>query len=219
MENIQNEFEKYLTESEKLLFTNSLVTKKIEADSLIISPGEDNIGALKVIGGSLRAYVSSENGREITFAKLDKNGPYYLHPGVFPDIDIFDITLVAETDCEIVYLPSVALSNILKSNKEIKILAYEHMLKTFAKIIKQSEERTFIKLEDRIIKLLIDKMDLSKSKQVSITQEEIAREINSVRVVVTRALNKMKRKALISLRRGKIIINNETALREQIKYL
>ena len=52
----------------------------------------------------------------------------------------------------------------------------------------------------------MDLCDKSGSNVLTITQDEIASEINSAREVVTRTLKKFADRGLIEVKRGKIII-------------
>ena len=99
-------------------------------------------------------------------------------------------------------------SVLLKLNKNISVKAsvYELLTERFSDVVSVMEDLLFKKFDDRLWDYLMDLCDKSGSNVLTITQDEIASEINSAREVVTRTLKKFADRGLIEVKRGKIII-------------
>ena len=117
----------------------------------------------------------------------------------------FDTLVEAYEDTLLYVIPS---SVLLKLNKNIYVKAsvYELLTERFSDVVSVMEDLLFKKFDDRLWDYLMDLCDKSGSNVLTITQDEIASEINSAREVVTRTLKKFASRGLIEVKRGKIII-------------
>ena len=117
----------------------------------------------------------------------------------------FDTLVEAYEDTLLYVIPS---SVLLKLNKNIYVKAsvYELLTERFSDVVSVMEDLLFKKFDDRLWDYLMDLCDKSGSNVLTITQDEIASEINSAREVVTRTLKKFADRGLIEVKRGKIII-------------
>ena len=117
----------------------------------------------------------------------------------------FDNLLEAYEDTLLYVIPS---SVLLKLNKNIYVKAsvYELLTERFSDVVSVMEDLLFKKFDDRLWDYLMDLCDKGGSNVLTITQDEIASEINSAREVVTRTLKKFADRGLIEVKRGKIII-------------
>ena len=117
----------------------------------------------------------------------------------------FDTLVEAYEDTLLYVIPS---SVLLKLNKNIYVKAsvYELLTERFSDVVSVMEDLLFKKFDDRLWDYLMDLCDKSGSNVLTITEDEIASEINSAREVVTRTLKKFADRGLIEVKRGKIII-------------
>lgn len=65
----------------------------------------------------------------------------------------------------------------------------------------------FMKKEQRLLKLLKDKQNIFKSNIINNTHQELAEELNTSRVVISRILKTLETKKIIRLNRKHIEIN------------
>ena len=66
----------------------------------------------------------------------------------------------------------------------------------------------FMKLDDRLLKYLTDKVKIMQNHTLIITHQEIADDIHTSRVVVSRLLKQLENKGKLKIRRNRIIIDN-----------
>ena len=64
----------------------------------------------------------------------------------------------------------------------------------------------FMKLDQRLLKYLVDKVKITKNNDLEITHQEIADDLNSSRVVITRLLKKLHDNGQIHSTRNRIRI-------------
>lgn len=65
-----------------------------------------------------------------------------------------------------------------------------------------------MRLEDRLIKYLVEKVQIMKTTILKITHKEIAHDLCTVRPVISRLLKDLEKEGVIKLGRGRIVILN-----------
>ena len=75
-------------------------------------------------------------------------------------------------------------------------------------MVESIDSLAFLKLDDRLLKYLTDKVKILKNNTLHITHQEIADDINTSRVVVSRLLKRLENEGRIRIFRNRIIIDN-----------
>ena len=75
-------------------------------------------------------------------------------------------------------------------------------------MVESIDRLAFLNLEDRLYKHLIDKVNIAKDNTLIISHQEIADDINTSRVVVSRLLKRLENEGQITIRRNRIIVEN-----------
>ncbi len=159
-----------------------------------------------VIKGSIKVLRTEEDGREILL--------YYIKPGESCIMSFLGgihqetskIKAIADEETEILF---VAISKIVMLNKENnEWLDYIFRLyhKRFEELLEVVNAVTFKKVDERLIKLLKIKSEMNSNNTLNITHEQLANELGTVRVVVSRLLKQMEEKEILKLGRNKITL-------------
>lgn len=115
-----------------------------------------------------------------------------------------DIRAVAETDGTVLMVPIEKMEQWMAkypSWRNFVINSYNNRLKEMLLAI---DSLAFMKMEDRILSYLKEKSKLASSDNLTITHQEIANNLNTSRVVVSRILKKLENENLIKLNRKSI---------------
>jgi CRP/FNR family transcriptional regulator len=86
------------------------------------------------------------------------------------------------------------------------ILQSYHMRLT--ELMETVDAIAFMKLDERLLKYLTDQAKLLGSLEIHHTHQQIAEDLNSSRVVISRLLKQMEIKGLITLQRNKIVLGS-----------
>ena len=89
-----------LTAEEKTILENSAVLKLIKAGTVIHDGAGDCLGLLVIRSGRLRAFITSDEGREITVYRLFERDICLFSASCIMKSIQFDITISAEKDTE-----------------------------------------------------------------------------------------------------------------------
>ena len=68
------------------------------------------------------------------------------------------------------------------------------------------QQMLFRRLDQRVADYLVERCRAAESMELRITQDELARDINSAREAVTRVLRRLADEGLIEAKRGRILV-------------
>jgi CRP/FNR family transcriptional regulator len=157
-----------------------------------------------VLQGSIRVMRVDEEGKEI-FLYYIKSGESCIMSflgGIHQETS--KVKAVAEEDVEILFVPIEKASLLIKENAEWLDYIFRLYHKRFEELLSVVNEVAFKKMDDRILHYLKEKQKLSGSNDITITHQELADELGTARVVVSRLLKQLETDGFLKLGRNKI---------------
>ena len=198
-----------MTDMEKEILKKNMMIKNFEKNELIHSSISSCLGMLVVKEGRLRAYIMSDDGREVTLFYVEKDEICVFSSSCVISSITFDLFIEADKKTSVYQLPTRILEELMK-NKSIENVILTMALKKFTEIMWSMQQILFLSMDRRIARLLVEKCKKENSSKIKITHEEIAKQIGSAREVVSRMLSIFTKENLIVLSRGQIeIIDND----------
>lgn len=161
-----------------------------------------------VLSGSIRVMRTEEDGRELLLYYI-KSGESCIMSflGGMHD-DTSKINAVAEEKTELLLIPMDKISLLIKDSPEWLDYIFKLYHKRFEELLDVVDAIAFKKLDERILDFIKNKSKLSNSKVIHLTHEQIANELGSVRVVVSRLLKQLESEGVVVLGRNKITLCN-----------
>jgi CRP/FNR family transcriptional regulator len=111
-----------------------------------------------------------------------------------------------EEDAEILFLPVEKVSLFIKEYPEWLDYIFRLYHKRFEELLEIVNAIAFKKVDERLLSLLNKKSALTNSKNLSITHEQLANELGTARVVVSRLLKQLEDDGMVQLGRNKITL-------------
>lgn len=211
-------FYSQLSISEKQILLSGFTIRTYIKSEYILDFADACLGMIYVVKGSIRVYITSEEGREITLFHITKgNSCIFSASCAIPYISL-NVQLVAAEDTEILVIHSMTLKNIMNTNIYVKCFVYELSSQKLSNVIFVMQEMLFSKFDKRLARLLISTFEKTDSYQIKMTQETMAQEVNSAREVVARMLKIFSNEGYIEMNRGKVILKDITAYFKSIDY-
>ena len=198
-----------LTKGEKDIVKRFAHTRCYEAGSVIHSKEQECLGLIQVISGKVRAFMLSEEGREITLYEMKEDDIDLLSASCVVSQITFETQLVADTDCEVFIIPAVCMAELKEKNLAVRCFIFEKLGERFSDAMHVMQDILFVKLDRRIAQYVLSQ---AKGDSIKTTHEEIAAKINSSREVVSRMLKEMEKEGIIKLGRGQIDIKDRKKL-------
>ncbi len=193
-----------LTKSQQEKLRQSVVERKVERGVLLHNGSADCLGLMLVESGLLRAYMVSEEGREITLYRLfERDICLFSASCMMPDIQ-FDVMIEAEKETAIWVLPPHVLKNLQEESAPMANYMNQLMASRFSEVMWLVEQIMWKSFDRRLAKFLIEESELEGTDCLYITHEKIANHLGSAREVVTRMLKYFQNEGLVQLNRGTV---------------
>lgn len=159
-----------------------------------------------VLQGSIRVMRTDEDGKEILL--------YYIRPGESCIMsflgglhqDTSKVKAIAEEETEVLLAPVDKVSLLIKEFPEWLDYIFRLYHKRFEELLEVVNAVAFKKMDERLLNLIRRKCEISQTKTLSVTHEQLANELGTARVVVSRLLKQMEDEGLVKLGRNKIIL-------------
>ncbi|MBL7844462.1 MAG: Crp/Fnr family transcriptional regulator [Cyclobacteriaceae bacterium] len=159
-----------------------------------------------VTKGSIRVLRTDEDGREILlyYIKAGESCIMSFLGGMHQDTS--KVKAVAEEETEILFIPIDKVSLLIKEYPEWLDYIFRLYHKRFEELLDVVNAIAFKKLDERLLDFIHKKVELAKSNTLNITHEQLANELGTARVVVSRLLKRMEEEGLVTLGRNKITV-------------
>lgn len=201
-----------LTAAQQNQLLNGLTSRKVKKGTILHNGSADCTGLLLIKTGQLRAYILSDEGREITIYRLfDRDMCLFSASCILNSIQ-FEITITAEKDTEFWLIPSELYKNLLTESAPLANYTNELMAARFSDVMWLIEQVLWKSLDKRLAAFLLEEAAIEDSNELKITHEIIANHLGSHREVITRMLRYFQSEGIVKLSRGKITLLNPERL-------
>lgn len=195
-----------LTVEQLDMIQKKAVFSSIEKGNPLISGFCECAGMLAVLSGSLRVYMLSEDGKEITLFRIGAGELCVLSASCVLSSLNFHVNIDAAADSEIIQLPSDLFAKLVQNNIYVEAFTYRKVSERFSDVMWALQQILFKSFDQRLASFLINESREINSTRIKITHEEIAKYTGSAREVVTRMLHYFAEENLVRLGRGSIEI-------------
>lgn len=182
------------------------ISKEYQAGDIIVDENS-SIRAIPIVTkGTMKVVRTEEDGREILL--------YYIKAGESCIMSFLGgmhnetskVKAEIEEDAEILFLPVTKVSEFIKEHPEWLDYIFKLYHKRFEELLGIINEIAFKKVDERLLNLLEKKAELTQSNILNVTHEQLANELGTARVVVSRLLKQLEENGELQLGRNKITL-------------
>ena len=112
----QQEFWEKLTEEQQKLILKESRVISYETGEIVYSGARECLGGLLVLNGSLRTYLLSDEGKEVTIYRLREGDVCFLAASCILSAITFDVEIEAQGFTQVLLIPARILSTLTKEN-------------------------------------------------------------------------------------------------------
>ena len=214
------EFQNYFPIWDKLTLTQKEkiaggAVRRIAAKGTVLHNGSaDCTGLLLVEQGQLRAYILSDEGREITLYRLfDRDICLFSASCMMRSIQ-FEVMIEAEKDTALWIVPTEIYQNVMQESAPVSNFTNEIMATRFSEVMWLMEQIMWKSFDKRLAAFLLEESTLEETQVLKITHETIANHLGTAREVVTRMLRYFQSEGMVKLARGTVEITDGEKLRQ-----
>ncbi len=174
--------------------------------TLLHNGAGDCMGLLLIRSGQLRAYITSDEGRELTIYRLFARDICLLSAPCMMNSLQFDIQITAEKDTEFWLIPPNIYKEIMERDAALANFTNQLMATCLTDVMWLVEQIMWKSLDKRLAQFLLEESLIEESQVLKITHESIANHMGTAREVVTRMLKYFQSEEMVQLTRGAITL-------------
>ena len=201
-----------LTPTQQQILERNAVLRKVDKGTVIHNGTVECTGLLLVRSGQLRAYILSDEGREISLYRLfDRDICLFSASCIMRSIQ-FEVTVEAEKDTDLWVIPSEIYQSIMEGSAPVSNYTNELMASRFSDVMWLMEQIMWKSFDQRLAGFLLEESDLEQSDVLRMTHEKIANHLGTAREVVTRMLRYFQSEGMVNLSRGAVELTDKPRL-------
>lgn len=205
---------KKLTPSQQAQILRSLTQKHVVKGTIVHNGSLDCTGLLLISSGQLRAYILSDEGREITLYRLfDMDMCLFSASCMMRSIQ-FEVIIEAEKDTDFWIIPVEIYKHLMEESAPLANYTNELMASRFSDVMWLIEQILWKSLDKRVSSFLLEEASIENTLELKITHEIIGNHLGSQREVITRMLRYFQSEGMVKLSRGTISILDEKRLQK-----
>ena len=201
-----------LTAQQQAVLSGGVFSRKVKKGDVIHHGDADCTGLLLVRSGQLRAFILSEDGREITIYRLFERDLCLFSASCMMRSIHFDVTIEAEKDTELWVIPAETYKQVMDESAPLSNFTNEVMATRFSDVMWLVEQIMWKSFDKRLAAFLLEEASIEGTNELKITHEIIGNHMGNPREVVTRMLRYFQNEGMVKLSRGTIEITDRKKL-------
>ena len=203
-----------LSESYGYIFEEALIEEivkvasysQFKADDYLIEIGDYIKTMPLLLNGAIKILREDENGDELLLYFLERGDTCAMTLTCCMGQSKSRIRAIAETDGALLMIPVEKMEDWLTKYKTWRNFVFDSYNVRLMEMLEAIDTLAFMNLDERLYKYLTDKAKVLGSTEINTTHQEIAYEMHTSRVVISRLLKALELKGTIKLHRNKIEI-------------
>lgn len=202
-----------LSQKQQEWLAGCVTERAVARGTVLHGGGAECTGLLLVHTGQLRAYILSEEGREITIYRLLPLDMCLFSASCVMRSIQFEITVEAEKDTQLWVIPAESYRRLMDESVPVANYTNEVMASRFSQVVWLMEQIMWKSFDRRLAGFLLEEAALEGGPRLPLTHEAISHHLGSAREVVTRMLRYFQEEGLVHLSRGVVELTDQDGLR------
>ena len=198
------------------IFESELLLEIIEAGTLrevmegdkLMEIGQYITAMPLLISGAIKILREDPDGDELLLYFLEKGDTCALTLSFNRGQRKSEIRAIAELDTVLIMIPIQKMEEWSSTYKSWRNFIFDSYQNRLQEMLDTLDSIAFMRMDERLLKYLRDKQKLTKSDELQSTHQDIAYEMHTSRVVISRLLKKLEVEGRITIQRNKITVRN-----------
>jgi len=210
MNNILELLNKYypqFDEDLKQYIASKALVKEFKSGDEMMRSGQYLKSTMLVTKGRVKLFTNGEDGEDFFM--------YYLEPGQACALSFVcaarnkksDLEAIAIEDVEAIMIPIELMDDLMIKHKSWYYFVIESYRNRYQEVLDALRSVAFHGMDERLEYYLIKQKNSFQNKTLNLTHEQIANDLNSSRVVISRLLKQMENNGKVKLLRNEIEVN------------
>lgn len=182
--------------------------KEVEAGSKLMEIGSYIKGMPLLVSGAIKILREDKNGDELLLYYLERGETCSMTMTCCMGQTQSEIRAIAETDAKLIMIPIRKMEEWTSKYKSWRNFVFESYHNRLNEMLHTLDSIAFSNMDERLLSYLKEKARINEGDTIHNTHQEIAYELHSSRVVISRLLKKLENLGKIELHRNYISIIN-----------
>ena len=178
--------------------------KTFKKNDIIIDIGQELKYVPLLIRGNIKVLREDSEGSELLLYVLESGDTCAMSLTCCMAKSVSKIRAIADEDTTVIMIPIDEMRVWFDTNDSWRSFILQSYQTRFDEMLETIDTLAFMKMDERLFKYLTDKVKLSASTDLEITHQEIAEDLHTSRVVISRLLKQLEKQERITLGRNKI---------------
>ena len=197
----------YLFEDELIQEINEIgIYKEISQGTNLIEIGNYIKSMPLLIEGAIKILREDEKGDELVLYFIEQGDTCAMTLSCCIGRAKSEIRAVAETDTKLIMIPVEKMESWLGKYKTWQQFILQSYHNRMTELLEAIDTIAFLKMDERLFKYLKDKAMVNHNDVINVTHQDIANDLHTSRVVISRLLKKLEIMGKITLNRNSIKI-------------
>lgn len=196
------------------MFESELIDEIVEMGKLhhvkegevIIDYGQNLKGMPLLLDGAIKILRKDNDGDELALYFLEIGDSCTMTMNCCMGQQTSKIKAVAETDAKFVTVPAIQMKEWMKKYQSWMAFVFESYNNRFNEMLEAIDNLAFSNMNDRLYKYLKDQVIIRKATKLQLSHQDIAYDLNTSRVVISRLLKSLENDGFIELGRNNITV-------------
>ncbi|MDD2885614.1 MAG: Crp/Fnr family transcriptional regulator [Dechloromonas sp.] len=182
----------------------------LPAGSQVFTEHQPCQGFPLLLDGRIKVVKQAPNGREILLYRVVPGGSCIISSSCLLGHSDYNARGIAETPLSLLILPVGEFSRLLVDHAPFRDFVFHLFAERIGELMQLVEEVAFARLDQRLAKLLLARPE----GQLTVTHQQLADELGSVREIVSRLLKGFAAQGLVTLGREQLTVIDRPGLQK-----
>ncbi len=182
--------------------------RKVDSGHVIMDPGEEIVNIPFIIQGAVKVSRENEDGEELLLYYIEQGDTCAMTLQCCVRQSKSEIKAKTMEDSIILMIPNQYMEDWMNRYASWRQYILESYHVRISELMETIDAIAFMRLDERLDKYLKDQAKLMGSLEIRHTHQQIAEDLHSSRVVISRLLKQMESKGMIELKRNRVVLKS-----------
>ena len=178
--------------------------KSIPAGTILIDRGDYIKTMPLILSGAVKVLREDEKGDDLIIYFIEQGDTCAMTITCCMGETKSSIRAIAETDTTMLMIPVQKMQEWMHKYKSWQSFILQSYHSRMNELLEAIDSIAFLKMDERLLKYLRDKAMVNRDEVIHTTHQDIAYDLHTSRVVISRVLKKLERENKIELHRNNI---------------
>ncbi|CAM4049560.1 Crp/Fnr family transcriptional regulator [Gillisia hiemivivida] len=180
------------------------ILKEFKENEMIIAIGDSVSSMPLLLSGAIKILREDQDGDELLLYFLERGDTCAMTLSCCLGHAKSEIRAVAEMPTKLIMIPIEKMEEWISKYKSWRDFVFESYHSRLSEMLDTIDTIAFLNMDERLLKYLRDKAKINQNELVQTTHQQIAYDLHTSRVVISRLLKKLELKGTIALNRNSI---------------